>query len=119
MLSKLLWPNPTPSAPRDPHSDHLVSRHFIIGKLLNCHDPVSIVMMMKNSSHRWRWLYYKPNILICYSKLNIKLKNIVTVNSYFYQTPIVFFTAKKIYGRTKKADVNDSIIYDRALSIAC
>lgn len=29
MLSKLLWPNPAPSAPRDPHSDHLVSRHFI------------------------------------------------------------------------------------------
>ncbi|XP_028172185.1 T-box transcription factor TBX3-like isoform X3 [Ostrinia furnacalis] len=23
MLSKLLWPNPAPSAPRDPHSDHL------------------------------------------------------------------------------------------------
>ncbi|XP_014363031.2 optomotor-blind protein isoform X3 [Papilio machaon] len=23
MLSKLLWPNPVPSAPRDPHSDHL------------------------------------------------------------------------------------------------
>lgn len=30
MLSKLLWPNPAPSAPREPHSDHLVSRHFVL-----------------------------------------------------------------------------------------
>ncbi|XP_050679726.1 T-box transcription factor TBX3-like isoform X3 [Leptidea sinapis] len=33
MLSKLLWPNPTPSAPRDPHSDHLCVTQTILNSM--------------------------------------------------------------------------------------
>ncbi|XP_037974345.2 optomotor-blind protein isoform X2 [Plutella xylostella] len=33
MLSKLLWPNPAPSAPRDPHSDHLCVTQTILNSM--------------------------------------------------------------------------------------
>ncbi|XP_045503350.1 optomotor-blind protein isoform X1 [Colias croceus] len=33
MLSKLLWPNPSPSAPRDPHSDHLCVTQTILNSM--------------------------------------------------------------------------------------
>ncbi|XP_023942031.1 optomotor-blind protein isoform X7 [Bicyclus anynana] len=33
MLSKLLWPNPVPSPPRDPHSDHLCVTQTILNSM--------------------------------------------------------------------------------------
>lgn len=60
-----------------------------------------------------RFLFRKQYNIIVYQKITTSPLTHISVR----RPP--FFTAKKIYGRTKKADVNDSIIYDRALSVVC